>query len=220
MRWCGPVGVVPTTLPIIGRRRPVIDRIAPFKGSWRPLTAVALHSTAPRNPCISLKPLLLIDVDGVLSLFGFPSDERPAGRWLLVDGSPHFLSAAATENLLFLADDFEFVWCTGWEEKANEYLPHALGLPGPLPWLSFDVAMGPRTSYGHWKLAAIDAFAGSERPLAWIDDAHDEECVLWATNRRVPTLLVPTLPHEGLTRAQASALRAWARGGAANRGGS
>ena len=79
---------------------------------------------------MSAKPLLLVDVDGVISLFGFPSDERPAGIWTLVDGMPHVLSTAAAEHLLFLAGDFELVWCTGWEEKANEVLPGALGQIG------------------------------------------------------------------------------------------
>ena len=87
---------------------------------------------------MSLKPLLLVDVDGVISLFGFPSAERPAGDWTLVDGLPHLLSAEAPRHLLQLAREFDLVWCTGWEEKSNEYLPAALGLPGPLPFLSFD----------------------------------------------------------------------------------
>src|SRR5882757_7808750 len=83
-------------------------------------------------------PLLLVDVDGVISIFGFEMDARPNGHWLAVDGIPHFLSADAGEHLRGLSEVFELVWCTGWEEKANEYLPSLLGLPGPLPWLSFD----------------------------------------------------------------------------------
>mgnify|MGYP007067075251 CR=1 FL=1 len=159
---------------------------------------------------MSSKPLLLVDVDGVISLFGFPSDERPAGSWTLVDGLPHLLSTAATAHLLFLAEDFELVWCTGWEEKANEILPGALGLPGPLPYLSFD--RNPGRGHGHWKLAAIDAYAGPHRPLAWIDDAHDQACEAWAASRSGATLLVASLPHEGLVERHVAELRAWARG--------
>ena len=84
------------------------------------------------------KPLLLVDVDGVISLFGFAPDARPAGRFEIVDGIAHFLSATAGEHLRRLADHFEPVWCTGWEEKANEYLPHALGLPARCPHLAFE----------------------------------------------------------------------------------
>ena len=61
----------------------------------------------------------------------------------MVDGIAHFLSATAGEHLRRLSERFELVWCTGWEEKANEYLPLALGLPGPLPHLVFDPADRP-----------------------------------------------------------------------------
>jgi hypothetical protein len=159
---------------------------------------------------MSGKPLLLVDVDGVISLFGFHSDERPPGRWASVDGMPHLLSAEAARHLLALTDRYEPVWCTGWEEKANEHLPHALGL-GPWPHLSFDRTCEPgSTTAGHWKLAAIDAHAGPDRALAWIDDAFNDACHAWAAARPGPTLLVDTDPARGLTAEQAAQLRAWA----------
>ncbi len=150
-----------------------------------------------------------MDIDGVLSLFGFSSDERPAGTWLNVDGMLHLISADARKHLLGLMEEFDLVWCSGWEEKANEYLPHALGLPGPLPYLSFD--RSPGRGHAHWKLAAIEDHAGPDRPLAWIDDALDDACRTWAGRRGAPTLLVQTLPALGLTDAHVTALRDWAR---------
>ena len=72
------------------------------------------------------KPLLFVDVDGVISLFGFPPEAVPPGRFLMVEGIAHFLSASAGEHLRRLAERFEPVWCTGWEERANDHLPHAL----------------------------------------------------------------------------------------------
>ena len=91
-----------------------------------------------RPDVVEQKPILLVDVDGVISLFGFAPGARPEGRFEMVDGIAHFLSATAGDHLRRLAAAFEPVWCTGWEEKANEYLPHALGLDGPWPFLSFD----------------------------------------------------------------------------------
>ena len=107
------------------------------------------------------KPLLLVDVDGVISLFGFDPARPPSGRFQMVDGIAHYLSATAGAHLRALAERYELVWCTGWEEKANDYLPHALGLGTPLPHVSFDrtAAVGD----AHWKLPAIDAYAGAER---------------------------------------------------------
>jgi hypothetical protein len=152
-------------------------------------------------------PLLLIDIDGVISLFGFDAAQPPAGRFLLVDGMPHFLSAGAAARVTELQADFELVWCSGWEEKADEYLPLAVGLPAGLPHLTFDgVATGAR----HWKLAAIDRYAGPGRPLAWVDDAHDDSCHAWAAARDGETLLVATDPAVGLTADDVTRLQAWA----------
>jgi HAD domain in Swiss Army Knife RNA repair proteins len=154
----------------------------------------------------SEKPLLLMDIDGVLSLFGFASDRRPAGTWLNVDGIVHLISATAAEHLQRLGAAYEIVWCSGWEEKANEHLVGALTLSGPLRFLTFPPADGHR----HWKLASIDAHAG-QRPLAWVDDAHDDGCLAWAADRGAPTLLVATDPAVGLTEAQVEELERWAR---------
>jgi hypothetical protein len=153
--------------------------------------------------------MLLLDVDGVISLFGFDRDRPPPGRYVLVDGIMHFLSATATALIAELAGAFELVWCTGWEEKADEHLPAQLGLPRGLAHLTFataDPTMPPR----HWKLEAIDAFAGPQRPLAWIDDAHDDSCRQWAAARTGATLLVVTEPAVGITDTHLRAMRAWA----------
>jgi hypothetical protein len=186
------------------------------------------------------RPLLMVDIDGVISLFGggaagigteigagigggIDSSARPDGVFHSIDGIPHFLSRAAATHLLSLAEQFDMVWCSGWEEKAEEYLPHLLGLPAGLPFLRFARMTGPpparagKSINGHWKLDAIDAHAGS-RALAWIDDAFDESCHAWAAARPAPTLLVLTDPARGLTSQEASLLRAWAHERAPARG--
>jgi hypothetical protein len=155
------------------------------------------------------RPLLLIDIDGVISLFGFDHGLPPPGRFVSVDGVVHFLSERAAEQLILLGQDFDLAWCSGWEEKADEHLPQALGLPAGLPHLSF--ADGSDQPGRHWKLDAIDAFAGTERPLAWVDDAHDESCRDWAAGRAAPTLLITTDPATGLTTTHADSLTAWAQ---------
>ena len=85
-----------------------------------------------------------------------------------------------------LAERFDLVWATGWEEKANEHLPFILKLPfRGLPCLTFD----GRAVFGssHWKLDAIEAYAGN-RPVL-IDDNHDDDCELCGCSREAPTLL-------------------------------
>jgi hypothetical protein len=153
------------------------------------------------------RPVLMVDVDGVVSLFGFPAGKPPDGQLTSVDGHLHLISATAGPLLRELSDAFELVWCTGWEDRANDHLPYLLGLPGPLPHLSF--ARNPGRAHGHWKLDAIEAYAGPLRPLAWIDDAFDEECHRWARlrARHTPTLLVPTDPAVGITTQHVAELR-------------
>lgn len=163
-----------------------------------------------KGDLLNKKPLLMVDVDGVLSLFGFPPHAAPEGSLRFIDGIPHFLSSAAARHLLALVSVFDLVWCSGWEERADEYLPSLLGLPRGLPHLSFERGAGAGQSmHGHWKLAAIDAHA-HDRPLAWIDDCIDAACHAWAGARAAPTLLVQTAPEQGFTGLQAARLQAWA----------
>ncbi len=171
----------------------------------------------------------MVDIDGVISLFGLlrrdgwaqngrkHSDDRADGRSVdgslhSIDGIPHFLSSTAAAHLLELSSMFDLVWASGWEERADEHLPHLLGLPPALPFLRFSRATGPlpARSNAHWKLDAIDAYAGA-RPLAWIDDSLDRACHEWAHARAAPTLLVQTEPARGLTAQEARQLAAWAR---------
>ena len=93
-----------------------------------------------------------------------------------------------------LADSYELVWASGWEERANDHLPGILGVP-ELPYLGFDGKA--RFGSAHWKLPVLEEYAG-ERPLAWIDDSLDPSCYEWAEARQAPTLLVPTDPAIGL----------------------
>ena len=153
-------------------------------------------------------------------MFDFGLDNPPPGHFHTVDGIAHFISGTAGEHLLELDATFELVWCSGWEEKANEYLPRLLGLPNPFPYLTFgsglngtgtrEAAEGGGVS-GHWKLAAIDAYADS-RPLAWVDDAFNDACDRWVSLRPAPTLLVAAEPARGLCPEHVLRLTSWARG--------
>jgi hypothetical protein len=141
-------------------------------------------------------PVLFVDVDGVISLFGFPPGDPP-GSFHQIDGIVHCIGREAGRRLGRLAERFELVWATGWEEKANDYLPRLLALEANnLPVLTF----GAEAVFGsaHWKVEAIDAYAG-DRPAAWIDDNLDERCFAWAESRPAPTLLVETQAPVGIT---------------------
>jgi hypothetical protein len=156
------------------------------------------------------RPVLAVDIDGVISLFGFdePSEGAP-GEFHLIDGMLHCISRAAGERLKRLGDDYELIWASGWEDRANDHLPQILGLP-ELPYLTF----GDNAEFGtaHWKLGAIDRYA-QDRPLAWIDDSFDASCYEWAERRSAPTLLVPSERDRGLEEGHVEALLRWRRDG-------
>lgn len=155
------------------------------------------------------KPLLAIDIDGVLSLFGFEAGDEPPGEFHLVDGLPHYLSLDAAKRVKRLLKTYEGVWASGWEDRANDHLPGILGLP-EMPFLVFKG--NKRFGEAHWKLDAIDEYAGDE-PLAWIDDSFDRSCYRWAKKREAPTLLVPTESARGLEEGHVEALLQWAEEG-------
>src|SRR5438046_1118162 len=135
----------------------------------------------------SERPVLALDVDGVISLFGFEgSIDQAPGRFHLINGMAHCIPDGVGDRLRCLASEYEIIWATGWEDRANERLPEILELPGELPFLTFDG--NARFGTAHWKIKAIEHYAG-ERPLAWVDDCLDDTCQAWASEREAPTLL-------------------------------
>lgn len=156
------------------------------------------------------RPILAVDVDGVISLFAFeggPLEAPGAFHW--VDGIVHCIPPSVGARLRRLGEVYELVWATGWEERANDYLIHILELESELPVLRFD---GAHAVFGsaHWKLGAITSYAEG-RPLAWVDDCLDDECRAWAESRPEPTLLVATESAVGLTDDHVETLIAWGR---------
>lgn len=137
------------------------------------------------------RPLLLLDVDGVLYPFQAGGASVPA----------------AAEHLTELRSAFHVVWATLREGSANVTVGPGLGLPR-LPVIYFDHGFATGET---WKLPAVVRDVG-DRPLAWIDDDLHADAHQWAEQRSVPTLLVDTDPHVGMTRGHVDRLLSFARG--------
>ncbi len=154
----------------------------------------------------STRPVLLVDVDGVLNPFGF--DDTPKGfnahHFFPEDDYPVYLSEMHGRWLAELNDHFEMVWATGWCEDANRLLAPFFALPAwptiPFPPIPFDPAE---------KVPAIDLFVG-DRPCAWIEDNMTPEALDWAARRSAPTLTIDVEPSVGLTRKIVDQLLEWA----------
>ncbi len=151
------------------------------------------------------RPLLLVDVDGVLNPWHAPECPDGFREYSFFPGERVLLSAGHGDLLRSLASSFELVWATAWEHKANRLICPVIALP-ELPVIEFPLT-GP--DYLFRKLPAVVGSVG-DRACAWIDDEHQPDHYIWARERGVPTLLIDIDPAEGLTAGVADQLARWA----------
>ncbi len=173
------------------------------------------------------KPLVLVDVDGVLHPYEAKPHRRPAGylthrlrpagfeharkplRVWLHPGHGPMLCRFAVEH------DTELVWATTWEHDANRMIGPRIGLP-ELPVIEF--GEHPGTLDG-WKYPAVLAYAAG-RPVVWFDDdftAVGRERIraadaFTAARAGTPTLLHHVDPKVGLTETDLDTAAGWLRG--------
>lgn len=156
-------------------------------------------------------PILAVDIDGVLNAI---SGGPPPEGWqdTKVKGFRIRYNPAHGAQLLALAAECqaELIWCTTWQEMANQYIRHLVGLP-ELPW----VPMGPGRSglkpseyrpVGAMKAAAMRAYVG-DRPFCWLDDEPDAADEL--RTHPAPHLVVYVHEEMGLQDGHLAQARAW-----------
>jgi hypothetical protein len=151
------------------------------------------------------RPILLVDVDGVLNPWDAKSCPDGFAEYEFVPGERVLLSPAHGELLTSLAAAYELVWATAWEHNANRFICPVLALP-VLPVIEFPLN-GRDLRFR--KLPSVQRAVG-DRPCAWIDDVHLPDHYEWAASRGVPTLIIDIDPAEGLTSAVAERLAQWA----------
>lgn len=186
-----------------------------------------------------VKPLLLLDIDGVLNPLhaGDLATDGPADEPHFATFTGHLLrhptgkeaqirlSAAHGEWLLGLADIFDLAWATTWGAVAQHQIADIVGLPTDLPCAP--IPARPNTSYYIdllWKTPLVlDHAAG--RPVAWVDDQFTSGADAWAltripqrrrhqthSRRLVPAVAAITVrvnPRWGLRPQHVEALRTW-----------
>lgn len=151
------------------------------------------------------RPILLVDVDGVLNPWLAEGCPPGFGVYDFFPGERVLLSPGHGELLLSLAQAYELMWATAWEHRANRLICPVLSLP-ELPVIEFP--LGGRDLFFRKLPAVIDAVGN--RPCAWIDDEHRPDHYTWAESRGVPTLIVDIDPAEGLTGDVVARLAEWA----------
>ena len=151
------------------------------------------------------RPILLVDVDGVLNPWLAKRCPPGFGEYDFFPGERVLLSPGHGALLLSLAQAYELVWATAWEHRANRLICPVLALP-QLPVIEFPLS-GQDLYFR--KLPAVIEAVGN-RPCAWIDDEHRPDHYTWAERRGVPTLIVDIDPAQGLTSDVAARLADWA----------
>jgi len=158
------------------------------------------------------RPLLLLDIDGVLNPWAAPTLPDGFKEHVLFpkDERPHRFSEHHGEWIRELARSFEVVWASAWGSVANQLLAPILRLP-EFDWVPYPPTPFPPSS----KVPSIAAFVG-ERSAAWVDDDITAEARAWASGRENPTLLVPVDPTIGLLPEHVRSLEVWREGLQAN----
>ena len=181
--------------------------------------------TLGEGPTVPPRPILGVDVDGVLNLLEVRADARavPAELWTTPAGLLIPIPVGTAGRLARLSDAFEMVWATAWGPNAYLVLKDILALSRPWPVIDLWSEYVPDL-VETWKLPAIerwlDARASSGgswhpwsgAPFAWLDDDLEDDAMAWADerSRSTPTLLIRVDPSTGLKDEHVERLLAWA----------
>ncbi|MFF0743548.1 hypothetical protein ACFYVL_24445 [Streptomyces sp. NPDC004111] len=174
----------------------------------------------------SLRPLLLLDVDGPLNpyearfplLRGYTTHHFRPTNWLSRQtpgsrahrrGLPVRLHRSHGPRLTALP--YDLAWATTWMHQANEMIAPAVGLPVTLPVIEWPELFAADPDGLYWKTRPLLAWAAG-RPFAWVDDMiTDLDTAHVAAHHDAPALLLRIHPKQGLRRPDFVALERWAR---------
>jgi hypothetical protein len=159
------------------------------------------------------RPLVLLDVDGVLNLgqFATPGQrsalERRHGWYNGRAGGDGYGSRIVMNRLWGrmlrpLAEKAELAWATGWEDDANLFIGPLLGLP--------ELRVAPAVHGG--KASTVIPWTRG-RPWAWLEDIEEElEDAAALTDPGVRCCPVLVDPATGLTSGHVSQVADWLEG--------
>jgi hypothetical protein len=156
---------------------------------------------------VTERPLILLDIDGVINVSNGDLREGWTGHLLQVDGGGEFV--AVRDDLEKLLDRLALVgdlmWASGWNESGPLLFGLLIPWLGDLPHLTFEW-VGIEVP----KLATIQEAVGDRR-VVWLDDRIPPEAAEWVASRPFPTLLVHVDPKVGLDEEHLAAIEDWAQ---------
>lgn len=170
--------------------------------------------TAP--PRRSTRPLVLVDIDGVLNPRKNQAERGFTPYRLKGEDELVWLSQEHGRMLNELDSEgqVDLRWGTTWNDAANRTVGPAIGLQRDWDVVPIDRAMAGPVVFGYnWKAVSIRAGADGQ-PFAWLDDFMTEADRLWAEDRvfdeGIPTLLLRIDPDVGLQPGHLDQVRDWA----------
>jgi len=159
-----------------------------------------------------MKPLILLDIDGVLN---------PAARAASPGGSPELtLSDARVALVRRLSALGRIAWVSTWPQEQTSCLEAQLQLedsplrvPLPTRTMHESEAQTPKLRPVSRWLARMELLGeASWDSVVWIDDVLGQDAREWAHGFRQEVLLVKPLPADGLTEAHVVAVEVFVQG--------
>ncbi|MFK0172534.1 HAD domain-containing protein [Streptomyces sp. NPDC090306] len=175
---------------------------------------------------MSVRPLLLLDVDGPLNPYrarflrhrGYVTHRLRPADWSArqVPGSRRLrrglrVRLHPAHGARLLALPYDLVWATAWMHEANDMIAPGLGLPEALPVIEWTRLFARDPDGLFWKTRQVVEWADG-RPFVWVDDlitGLDVRHV--ADSHPGPALLLPVDPRRGLREYDFARLERWAR---------
>jgi hypothetical protein len=177
------------------------------------------NHSRPQPPSRPDRPLLLIDIDGVLNAFDARRLDRhqhqaQAGAYVVVLDRRH------PAWFRTLAEHAELRWATMWQAQAASIFGSVADIGTDWPYLDFDSVWMHRTvgrtgvGVGGYKWPLIEQCGESGRPLVWIDDDMTDRHIAWAQRRDaegIPTMFIRPDPARGFTEDEYAAVLGFVR---------
>lgn len=168
---------------------------------------------------MSNKPILLLDVDGVLNPFAAKSTKRPEGfhthrmrpkGWEV--GKPLRVWLNPSHGPLLRSLGYELVWATAWGNDANTWIGPHVGLP-ELEVIPLRMHVENSGSKLFWKTQQIASYMLKKHPgrdFLWVDDeVKDKDLDYLRDFCPVNIEIVKVDPKTGLEKGDFDKIREW-----------
>lgn len=172
-------------------------------GRGREQASLATPGEVSSSFAVGDKPKLLLDVDGVLMPVRTPAMRAGRTPWFLtrpefipvrVGGLPGHVAPWVLSAAALLAECFDIIWATSWEDSANDQLRHLFGW-SERPWLPILSGMRNRRT----RLDVVREAVGEHMALVWCDDQGVTSAAReWAAQRAGTSLLIRPVSDRGL----------------------